>query len=88
VIAPDARQDFRHRQPEERACRFRELIGRGEISDTQALMTPCWLICKRDAILPRRRAPDTAPDAKVLDTTRLTEEAFAAALVIVAKQAD
>lgn len=94
VIAPDAEvKIFVTASPEERAKRrFRELIGRGEITDSQAAYDVVLAdIRKRDARdSGRAAAPLTiAPDAKVLDTTRLgIEEAFAAALVIVSKQAD
>lgn len=94
VIAPQAEvKIFVTASPEERAKRrFKELIGRGEITDSQAAYDAVLAdIRKRDARDSGRAAAPLviAPDAKVLDTTRLgIAAAFAAALVIVSKQAD
>lgn len=89
VIAPDAPAKlFVTASPEERARRrFRELVGRGEVADDEAIHAAIVAdIAKRDARdSGRSSAPLViAPGALVLDTTSLgIEEAFAAALAAV-----
>jgi cytidylate kinase len=89
VIAPDAGAKlFVTASTEERARRrFRELVGRGEVGDTDAGYGEVLAdILKRDARdSGRADAPlAVAADAVTLDTTHLgIEEAFAAALAIV-----
>jgi cytidylate kinase len=89
VIAPDAEAKlFVTASPEERARRrFRELVGRGELADSDADYRAVLAdIEKRDARdSARADAPLTvAADAVTLDTTRLgIEEAYRAALTIV-----
>ncbi len=89
VIAPDAPAKlFVTASPEERARRrFRELVGRGEVADDEAVHAAIVAdIAKRDARdSGRSSAPLViAPGALVLDTTSLgIEEAFAAALAAV-----
>jgi len=89
VIAPEAEAKlFVTATPAERARRrFRELVARGELTDSDAdYRTVLADIEKRDARdSARADAPlAVAADAITLDTTRLgIEEAFAAALAIV-----
>ncbi|QCI64527.1 (d)CMP kinase [Phreatobacter stygius] len=89
VIAPDAEAKlFITASAEERARRrFRELVGRGEITDTPAGFADVLAdILKRDARDSGRAAAPllVAADAVTIDTTALgIEEAFAAALAVV-----
>lgn len=91
VIAPQAEvKIFVTASPEERAKRrFKELIGRGDIADSQAAYDAVLAdIRKRDARdMGRSAAPlKIAADAVVLDTSALDiAAAFAAALAIVDK---
>lgn len=89
VIAPDAGAKlFVTASPEERARRrFRELVGRGELADTdESYRAVLADIEKRDARDSARTAAPlaVAADAVTLDTTHLgIEEAYRAALAIV-----